>query len=102
MRTYGKALLALFILLCLSVCGNLSLLVTSTWWMSLRTKVREVGDEAVKAKLEEFDDEVNRLRAQPQAINEAPEDSSEDEDEGTYSSPGEWAPMPLSLALGDR
>ena len=120
MRTYGKALLALFILLCLSVCGNLSLLVfkelrvsidepvsidetkISTWWMSLRTKVREVGDEAVKAKLEEFDDKVKRLRAQPQAINEAPEDSSEDEDEETYSSPGEWAPMPLSLALGDR
>ena len=75
---------------------------STTWWMSLRTKVREVGDEAVKAKLEEFDDEVNRLRAQPQAINEAPEDSSEDEDEGTYSSPGEWAPMPLSLALSDR
>ena len=75
---------------------------STTWWMSLRTKVREVGDEAVKAKLEEFDDEVNRLRAQPQAINEAPEDSSEDEDEGTYSSPGEWAPMPSSLALSDR
>ena len=75
---------------------------STTWWMSLRTKVREVGDEGVKAKLKEFDDEVNRLRAQPQTINEAPEDSSEDEDEGTYSSPGEWAPMPLSLALSDR
>ena len=49
------------------------------WWMSLRTIVREVGAEAVEKKLEEFDEEVDRLRAQ--AIKEALEDSSEDEGE---------------------
>ena len=49
------------------------------WWMSLRTIVREVGAEAVEEKLEEFDEEVERLRAQ--AIKEALEDSSEDEEE---------------------
>ena len=48
------------------------------WWMSLRTIVREVGAEAVEEKLEEFDEEVDRLRAQ--AIKEALEDSSEDEE----------------------
>ena len=49
------------------------------WWMSLRTIVREVGAEAVEEKLEEFDEEVDRLRAQ--AIKEALEDSSEDEED---------------------
>ena len=49
------------------------------WWMSLRTIVREVGAEAVEEKLEEFDEGVDRLRAQ--AIKEALEDSSEDEEE---------------------
>ena len=48
------------------------------WWMSLRTIVREVGAEAVEEKLEEFDEEIKRLRAQ--AIKEAEEDSSDDED----------------------
>ena len=47
------------------------------WWMSLRTIVREVGAEAVEKKLEEFDEEIKRLRAK--AIQEA-EDSSDDED----------------------
>ena len=49
------------------------------WWMSLRTIVREVGAEAVEEKLEEFDDEIKRLRAQ--AIKEAVEDSSDDDEE---------------------
>ena len=49
------------------------------WWMSLRTIVREVGAKAVEEKLEEFDEEIKRLRAQ--AIKEALEDSSEDEEE---------------------
>ena len=44
------------------------------WWMSLRTIVREVGAEAVEKKLEEFDEEIKRLRAQ--AIQQAEEDSS--------------------------
>ena len=45
--------------------------------MSLRTIVREAGAEAVEKKLEEFDEEIKRLRAK--AIQEA-EDSSNDED----------------------
>jgi hypothetical protein len=49
------------------------------WWMSLRTIVREVGAEAVEEKLEEFDDEIKRLRAQ--AIKEAVKDSSDDDEE---------------------
>ena len=49
------------------------------WWMSLRTIVREAGAEAVEKKLEEFDDEIKRLRAQ--AIKEAEEDSSDDDEE---------------------
>ena len=49
------------------------------WWMSLRTIVREVGAEVVEEKLEEFDEEVDRLRAQ--AIKEAEEDSSDVEEE---------------------
>ena len=49
------------------------------WWMSLRTIVRAVGAKAVEAKLEEFDEEIKRLRAQ--AIKEAEEDSSDDEEE---------------------
>lgn len=49
------------------------------WWISLRTIVREVGAEAVEEKLEEFDDEIKRLRAQ--AIKEAVEDSSDDDEE---------------------
>ena len=47
--------------------------------MSLRTIVREVGAKAVEEKLEEFDEEIKRLRAQ--AIKEAEEDSSDDEEE---------------------
>jgi len=49
------------------------------WWISLRTIVREVGAEAVEEKLEEFDDEIKRLRAQ--AIKEAVKDSSDDDEE---------------------
>ena len=49
------------------------------WWISLRTIVREVGAEAVEEKLEEFDDEIKRLRAQ--AMKEAVEDSSDDDEE---------------------
>ena len=49
------------------------------WWMSLRTIVREVGAEVVEDKLEEFDKEIKRLRAQ--AIKEAVEDSSDDDEE---------------------
>ena len=47
------------------------------WWISLRTIVQEVGAEAVEEKLEEFEDEIKRLRAQ--AIKEAVEDSSDDD-----------------------
>lgn len=49
------------------------------WWISLRTIVQEVGAEAVEEKLEEFEDEIKRLRAQ--AIKEAVEDSSDDNEE---------------------
>ena len=49
------------------------------WWMSLRTIVRAVGAKVVEEKLEEFDEEIKRLRAQ--AIKEAEEDSSDDEEE---------------------
>ena len=47
------------------------------WWMSMRTIVRQVGKEVVEKKLEDFDDEVKRLRTQ--AIEDALEDSSEDD-----------------------
>jgi hypothetical protein len=49
------------------------------WWISLWTIVREVGVEAVEEKLEEFEDEIKQLRAQ--AIKEAVEDSSDDDEE---------------------
>jgi hypothetical protein len=49
------------------------------WWISLRTIVQEVGAEAVEEKLEEFEDEIKRLRAQ--AIKEAVKDSSDDDEE---------------------
>ena len=32
------------------------------WWMSLQTMVRQVGKEVVEKKLEDFEDEVKRLR----------------------------------------
>ena len=47
--------------------------------MSLQTMVRQVGKEVVEKKLEDFEDEVKRLRTQ--AIEAALEDSSEDDDE---------------------
>lgn len=49
------------------------------WWMSLRTMVRQVGKEVVEKKLDDFEDEVKRLRTQ--AIEDALEDSSSDDDE---------------------
>ena len=50
------------------------------WWMSLRRMVKEVGNEVVEEKLEEFDNEVKQLQAQ--TIDDAFGDSSSDE-EGT-------------------
>ena len=47
--------------------------------MSLQTMVRQVGKEVVEKKLEDFEDEVKRLRTQ--AIEDALEDSSSDDDE---------------------
>ena len=47
--------------------------------MSLQTMVRQVGKEVVEKKLEDFEDEVKRLRTQ--AIKDALEDSSSDDDE---------------------
>ena len=51
------------------------------WWMPLRTMVRQVGKEVVEEKLKEFDEEVKRLRTQ--AIINALEDTSSDDDEDT-------------------
>ena len=53
--------------------------VYGAWWISLRTMVREVGEEAVEKKLKEFDDEVKRLRTQ--AIQDALKDSSSDDED---------------------
>ena len=51
------------------------------WWTLLRTMVRQVGKEVVEEKLKEFDEEVKRLRTQ--AIINALEDTSSDDDEDT-------------------
>ena len=51
------------------------------WWTPLRTMVRQVGKEVVEEKLKEFDEEVKRLRTQ--AIINALEDPSSDDDEDT-------------------
>ena len=49
------------------------------WWTPLRTMVRQMGKEVVEKKLVGFDEEVKRLRTQ--AIINALEDSSSDDDE---------------------
>ena len=49
------------------------------WWTPLRAMVRQVGKEVVEEKLVEFDAEVKRLRTQ--AIINALEDASSDDDE---------------------
>ena len=49
---------------------------TGAWWVPLRSMVEQVGKEEVEQKLDEFDEEVKRLRS---LVIDAVENSSEDE-----------------------